>query len=50
MIDLYREICQPVLKLGFTTHGVMGSLSRIWTTGKMYTVNSDILSGQQDKI
>jgi hypothetical protein len=27
MIDLWREICKPVLKQDFTSHGVMESLS-----------------------
>jgi hypothetical protein len=27
MRDLYREICKPILKLVFTVHGLMKSLS-----------------------
>jgi hypothetical protein len=27
MIDLWREICKPVLKLDFSAHGIMESLS-----------------------
>jgi hypothetical protein len=27
MIDLYRDICKPVLKLDFTVHGIMEALS-----------------------
>jgi hypothetical protein len=34
MSDLYREICKPVLKLDFTAHGIMESLSEL---GKNFT-------------
>jgi hypothetical protein len=27
MIDLYRDICRPVLKLDLTAHGIVESLS-----------------------
>jgi hypothetical protein len=27
IIDLQREICKPVVKLDFTAHGIMESLS-----------------------
>jgi hypothetical protein len=29
MIDLSREICKPVLKLDFTVHDIMESLSEL---------------------
>jgi hypothetical protein len=29
MIDLSRKICKPVLKLDFTAHGLMESLSEL---------------------
>jgi hypothetical protein len=43
MSDLYREICKPVLKLDFTAHGIMESLSEL---GKFFYK----LSIQQGKV
>jgi hypothetical protein len=39
MIDLYEEICKQVLKLDFTAHGIMKSLSE----SKSYRLNDYIL-------
>jgi hypothetical protein len=38
MIDLSREICKQVLKLDFTAHGIMESLSEFGLSNSTYLV------------